>query len=74
VTEPQLEEQFDHMSPAEQILLVQALWDRIARRPEQLPVRDSHVDEVRRRLDEHDRAPDDVVSWVDAKAGGVRRW
>jgi putative addiction module component (TIGR02574 family) len=68
MTEPQLEEQFDQMSPAEQILLVQALWDRIARRPEQMPVRDSHLDEVRRRLEEHDRTPDDVVDWDDVKA------
>ena len=68
MTEPQLEDQFDQLSPAEQILLVQALWDRIARRREHIPVRDSHLDEVRRRLDEHDRTPDDVVDWDDVKA------
>ena len=54
---------FDEMSPAEQILHVQDLWDRIADEPERIPVSEAQRTELNRRLDEHRANPDDVVSW-----------
>lgn len=65
---PQLKEEFDQMPASEQIQLVQELWDRIAARPEAVPVPPSHLEELRRRLAEHGQSPDDVVAWDDVKA------
>lgn len=54
---------FDQMSPEQQIDHVQDLWDRIARRPEQVPVSPEWRAEIARRLAEHKERPDEAVPW-----------
>ena len=49
---------FDDLSVEEKVDYVQALWERIAARPETVPVPDWHRDVIRERLenDEAERA------------------
>ena len=61
MAKPQLKEQFDQLTPPQQLELVQELWDRVASRPGAVPVPPSHLEELQRRLVEHDTSPDDVV-------------
>lgn len=48
---------FFELSKAEQVRYLQALWDRIADNPEDLPVPQSHLDLAEARLAEHRRDP-----------------
>jgi putative addiction module component (TIGR02574 family) len=41
---------FDDLAVEEQIAFVEALWDRIAAKPEQVPVPDWHRDVIDKRL------------------------
>jgi putative addiction module component (TIGR02574 family) len=59
---------FDQMSPAERILYVQDLWDRIAEHPEDVPVTDEMKAELDRRLAEHRADPSTAVPWETVKA------
>jgi putative addiction module component (TIGR02574 family) len=52
---------FDQMSPAERILYVQDLWDRIAEHPEDVPVTGEMKAELDRRLAEHRADPSSAV-------------
>ena len=65
---PQLKAEFDELPVPEQISLLQELWDRVAARPEGVPVPPSHLAEVRRRAAEHADAPDHVVDWDELAA------
>lgn len=44
---------FRQLSKVEQIRYLQALWDRIAERPDEIPVPDSHIELVEQRLAEY---------------------
>lgn len=48
---------FGDFSKAEQIRYLQALWDRIAERPGEIPVPDSHIEIAEQRLAEYRRDP-----------------
>jgi putative addiction module component (TIGR02574 family) len=48
---------FAELSKAEQIRYLQALWDRIAERPGDLPVPESHLELAEERLAEYRRDP-----------------
>ena len=48
---------FNKLSKAEQIRYLQALWDRIAERPGDIPVPESHLALVEERLAEYRRDP-----------------
>lgn len=54
---------FEQMSPAERILYVQDLWDRIAERPADVPVSDEMKQELDRRMAEHQSDPSSSVPW-----------
>ncbi len=56
------------MSPAERLRHVQDLWDKIAAKPDDVPVTEEMRAELRRRLAEHEASPSDTVSWEDVKA------
>jgi len=60
---------FDAMSTAERILHVQDLWDRIAERPEEVPVPEGLKRELDRRLSAHEADPASAVPWEQVKAG-----
>ena len=59
---------FDQMTPAERILYVQDLWDRIAEHPEDIPVTEEWKKELDRRLAEHRADPSSAVPWETVKA------
>ncbi len=48
---------FSDLSKAEQIRYLQALWDRIADKPGQIPVPESHLELAEERLAEYRRDP-----------------
>ena len=48
---------FSDLSKAEQIRYLQALWDRIAERPGEIPVPESHLTLAEERLAEYRRDP-----------------
>ena len=48
---------FAELSKAEQVRYLQDLWDRIAERPGELPVPESHLELAEERLAEYRRDP-----------------
>ena len=53
---------FAELPKAAQIEYLQALWDRISHRPEDLPVPASHVELAEARLKDHERSPGAATS------------
>lgn len=68
-----MEPSFDQMTPAERILHVQSLWDRIAEEPEGVPVSDEMKAELDRRLAAHRAEPSTAIPWEQVKAELRRR-
>ncbi len=56
---------FDTLSVDEQIDYVQSLWDRIAARPEDVPVPDWHREILAERLAAHRANNDPGAEWED---------
>jgi putative addiction module component (TIGR02574 family) len=48
---------FSKLSKAEQIRYLQALWDRVAESPGELPVPESHIELAEQRLADYRRDP-----------------
>ena len=48
---------------SDRIRAVEEIWDSIAAEPEALPVPQSHIDELDRRLALHRNDPDRAISW-----------
>ncbi|WP_438017262.1 addiction module protein [Sorangium sp. So ce315] len=59
---------FDNLTVHEQIEYVQALWERIAAREDEVPVPEWHKAELDRRLAEVEAAPDAGRSWEQVEA------
>lgn len=64
---------FGQMTPDERIQHVQALWDRIAEHPEDVPVTQAQRDELDRRLAAHRADPDAAVPWEEVKHDILQR-
>jgi putative addiction module component (TIGR02574 family) len=58
---------FDDLSIEEQIDYVQELWDRIAAKPEIVPVPEWHKKLIDERLKEHREDPSDTRSWSEVR-------
>ncbi len=58
-----MEPSFDRMTPAERVLYVQDLWDRIAAEPDGVPLTEAQRIELRRRVEEHRTDPGSAVPW-----------
>lgn len=54
---------FDALPPAEQVLVVTQLWERVAAHPERVPVSDAQRAELNRRIAEHDADPSTALPW-----------
>jgi putative addiction module component (TIGR02574 family) len=55
------------LTPAERIQLAQDLWDSIA--PEDMPpLTSEQIEEIDRRLVEHDRDPSRTLTWEEVRA------
>lgn len=61
------------LSLAEQIDLVEALWDSIAGQPDAPLPTDAQREELDRRLADHRAHPDDLRDWSDVKAAARAR-
>ena len=48
---------FSDLSKAEQIRYLQALWDRITDKPDEIPIPESHVELAEKRLAEYRQDP-----------------
>ncbi|WP_433926618.1 addiction module protein [Sorangium cellulosum] len=59
---------FDDLTVREQIEYVQALWERIAAREDEVPVPEWHKDELDRRLAEVEAAPNAGRCWEQVEA------
>ena len=59
---------FEQMTPAERILHVQDLWDRIAKEPESVPISEELGAELDRRVAEHRADPSTAIPWQQVKA------
>ena len=64
---------FDDLNVDDQIEYVQALWDRIAAKPDQVPVPDWHREIVEERLRDLDAHPDASRPWEKVKADLLKR-
>lgn len=64
-------DQARQLSVEEQLELVEALWDDIARRNTVPPPTDAQKEELDRRLADHEANPDDVVPWSQVKASAL---
>jgi putative addiction module component (TIGR02574 family) len=53
---------FSNLSKAEQVRYLQALWDRIAENPSEVPVLETHLEVAEQRLAEYRRNPDKARS------------
>jgi len=66
-------DQARQLSVEEQLELVEALWDEIAKRNAIPPPTDAQEAELDRRLADHEANPDDVVPWSEVKASALAR-
>ena len=64
---------FDHMTPAERILYVQDLWDRIAPEAEQAPLTPAQAAEIDRRVADYRAHPETSIPWEVAREQMRRR-
>jgi putative addiction module component (TIGR02574 family) len=53
----QIPPEFSQLSKAEQVRYIQALWDQIAERPEEIPVPENHLQLAEERLRHHRENP-----------------
>ncbi len=63
----------DRLSVEDRLLLVEEIWDSIARSPKAAPLTEPQQQELERRLHDHEQNPDDVVSWEEVKAATLAR-
>ncbi len=61
------------MSVNNRIRLVQAIWDSISADPEHLELTESQRLELSRRLLDHEKNPNAVISWQQVKARTMAR-
>ena len=62
-----LQEAISHMSVAEKILLVEAIWDQIAEKADSEPLPQSQILELDRRYQEFLQNPREGSSWSEVK-------
>jgi len=61
------------LSPPEKILLVEDLWDSIASEESAVPVPQSHIEELDRRLERYKSAPGTLLSLDELRTRIERR-
>lgn len=65
-------DQARQLSVQDQLALIEALWDDIAKRNAVPPPTDAQVAGLERRLVDHTANPDDVVPWSEVRASVLR--
>jgi putative addiction module component (TIGR02574 family) len=64
----------DRLSVQERIALAVAIWDSIPVRSHPPLLTESQRNELQRRLEDHEKNPDDVVPWEQIKAEALARF
>jgi putative addiction module component (TIGR02574 family) len=64
----------DQLPIEQRVLLVQEIWDSIAREVGLLPPTQDERLELQNRMIEDDASPRDVVSWDEIKLDAKKRW
>jgi putative addiction module component (TIGR02574 family) len=64
----------DQLPIEQRVMLVQEIWDSIAREVGLLPPTPDEQLELRSRIAEDDASPGDVVSWDEIKGDAIKRW
>jgi putative addiction module component (TIGR02574 family) len=64
----------DQLPIEQRVLLVQEIWDSIAREVGLLPPTQDERLELQNRMIEDDASPGDVVSWDEIKLDAKKRW
>ena len=59
--------EYEHLSIAERILLVEEIWDSIAAEQEQIPLTQAQKDELDRRLADMEKNPGPGLSWEEVR-------
>ena len=65
---PNLPPGFDDMPVGDQLAYIGTLWDRVLEREADVPVPQSHLEELSRRLAEHEAGATDVRPWAEVEA------
>jgi putative addiction module component (TIGR02574 family) len=63
----------DRLGVEERLDLVEQIWDSLAADNAAVPLTDTQRAELDRRIADHDRSPDDVVSWENVKSSVSER-
>lgn len=63
----------DRLPVDERLTLVEELWDSIAADSAAVPLTDAQRSELRKRIEEDDARPEDVVPWDVVKASTLAR-
>lgn len=64
----------DRMSVDERLALVEAIWDTLASKPDDLPLTVAQRIELDRRLAAHAKDPSQVVAWETVRDEAVARF
>lgn len=62
------------MSVDERLALVEAIWDTLAAKPDEVPLTDAQKAEVDRRLAAHAADPSQVVPWETVRDEALARF
>jgi putative addiction module component (TIGR02574 family) len=62
-----LQNELGNLSAAEKFDLLDAVWESLE--ADELALTDGQRDELDYRLDQHERNPDEVISWEQVRAG-----
>ena len=63
----------EQMTIEERLALVEAIWDSIAAKPEEIPLTEAQINELDRRLAAHKANPTAVIPWETIKAEALAR-
>ena len=58
---------FDDLSLEDQIDYIQSLWDRIAAKPDQVPIPDWHRQVIRQRMADPEASPSEGGPWEEVR-------
>ena len=58
----------DRLGIEERLTLVEEIWDSIASDSNSVPLTDAQRSELDRRIADHEKDPNDVIAWHDAKS------
>jgi putative addiction module component (TIGR02574 family) len=52
---------------------IEQIWESLSNEPEKIPLTEAQRRELDRRIEEHERNPNDTITWEEAKARILNR-